>query len=311
MEENKSQGFRYDPLEIARIIGEPRDPKRPYPHLVDKVCDTDTADPNEYVYYFDVLTDTDKIITTVANGMTTTAVTPDTPVLLTFTDLATDEYWIKLTDLANAKERTLARKTATINRALNAEENYQVIQLMNAAAISAGNLNDLRSGETTFTYSHLIDMIDQVIDFSENYVLVAGTQIDKDIKLWDFKDNKYHSMIEAFNNLGIELTRVNQSVTRDGAATNVLASTTAYLAGTKTEKPGKPLLFVRKRISEIDTLGGMISKAGEGIERWVIVSPNPVIVSGTRHLAVGIVGYENYVAATQNPYCFSRFIRSV
>lgn len=309
--ENNKQGFKYDSLEIARIIGEPRDPRRPYPLLVEKVCDTDTAEPNEYVYYYDVLQDTDKIITTVANGMTTTAVTPDTPALLTFSDLATDEYWVKLTDLATAKERTLARKTATINRALNAEENYQVIQLMDAAAIAAGNLSDLRSGETSFNYGHLIDMIDQVIDYSEDYVLVAGTQIDKDIKLWDWKDNKYHSMVEAFNNLGIELVRVNQSVTRDGSVTNVLASTRCYLAGTKTEKPGKPLLFVRKRISEIDTLGGMISKAGDGIERWVIVSPNPVIVSSTRHLAVGIVGYENYVAATQNLYCMARFIRSV
>ncbi len=307
--ENKVKGF--DPLEIARIIGEPRDPRRPYPLLVEKVCDTDTADPNEYVYYFDVLQDTDKVISTIASGMTTTAVTPDTPALLSFTDLATDEYWVKLTDLANAKERVLARKTATINRALNAEENYQVVQLMDAAAISAGNLNDLRSGETSFKYSHLMDMIDQVIDYSEGYVLVAGTQIDKDIKLWDFIDNKYHSMIEAFNDLGIEVVRVNQNVTRDGAATAVMASTRAYLAGTRTEKPGKPLLFVRKRINEIDTLGGMISKAGEGIERWVIVSPNPVIVSSTRHLAVGIVGYENYVAATQNLYAFSRFIRSV
>ena len=303
--------FKFDHLELARIIGEPRDPRRPYPLLVEKLCDTDTADPNEYVYQFDVLLDTDKVISTVASGMTTTAVTPDTPALLSFTDLATDEYWVKITDLANAKERTLGRKKATINRAMNAEENYQIVQLLDAAAITAGNLNDLRSGETTFTYSHLIDMIDQVIDYSENYVLTCGTQIDKDIKLWDFKDNKYHSMIEAFNDLGIEVVRINQSVTRDGAATNVLASTRAYLAGTVTEKPGKPLLFVRKRMNEIERLGGVISESGDQAERLVFVNPNPVIVSSTRHLAVAIVGYEQYVAATQNLYAISRFIRSV
>ena len=303
--------MKFDSLELARIIGEPRDPRRPYPLLVEKLCDTDTAMPDEYVYQFDVLLDTDKVISTVANGMTTTAVTPDSPVLLTFTDLATDEYWVKLTDLANAKERVLARKKATINRALNAEENYQIVQLMDAAAISAGNLNDLRSGETSFHFGHLIDMIDQVIDYSENYVLTAGTQIDKDIKLWDWKDNKYHSMVEAFNDLGIEVVRINQNVTRDGSATNVLASTRCYLSGTVTEKPGKPFLFVRKQLNQLETLGAMITQAGEGIERWVIVSPNPVVVSSTRHLAVGIVGYEQYSAATQNLYANARFIRSV
>lgn len=301
----------FDSLELARIIGEPRDPRRPYPHLVEKVCDTDTADPNEYVYQFDVLLDTDKIVTNVGSGLTTTAVTPDTPALLSFSDLATDEYYVKITDLASSKERVLARKKATINRALNAEENYQVVQILDAAAISAGNLNDMRSGETSFNFQHLVDMMDQIIDYSENYVLVAGTQIDKDIKLWDWKDNKYHSMVEAFNDLGIEVVRVNATVTRDGTPTSVLASTRAYLVGTLTEKPGKPILFVRKRLNEIEKLGGVISEAGEAPERLVFVSPNPVQVSSTRYLAVGMTGYEQYAIATQNFYAISRFIRTV
>lgn len=304
--------IKYDALECARIIGEPRDPRRPYPLLVEKLCDTDTAAPNEYVYQFDVLQDTDKIITTVANGMTTTAVTPDTPALLTFVNLATDEYWVKVTDLADAKERVLARKKATINRALNVEENYQIIQLASAAATSAGNLNDLRSGDTRFNYGYLVDMIDQVIDYSEDYVLVAGTQIDKDVKLWDWTDNKYHSMVEAFNDLGIELVRINQTLTRDGAAAAILAPTTAYLCGTKTEKPGKPFLFVRKQMSGMEDIGGFEKNAeGDVPERWTYISPNPVVVSGTRHLAVAVVGYEQYVAATQNLYAVSKFTRSV
>lgn len=118
-------------------------------------------------------------------------------------------------------------------------------------------------------------------------------------------------MTEAFNDLGIEVIRVNQTVTRDGAATAVLASTHAYLVGTLTEKPGKPLLFVRKRMNEIERLGGVITESGDRAERLVFVNPNPVIVSGTRHLAVAMVGYEQYAAATQNTYAISRFIRTV
>jgi len=301
--------LKYDHMELARIIGEPKDPRRPYPELVTKLCETDSAAPNEYVYDFDVLLETEYIYTTVASGVTQANVTPDSPTLLTFVDIATPEYYVKITDLATAKEKVLARKVKTINRALNVEENYRLIQLLDAAAIARGNLNDLRSGETSFNYEYLIDMIDQIIDFSEGYVLVAGTQIDKDIKLWDWKDNKYHSMIDAFKDLNIDLVRVNQTLTRDGSSAAILDSAICYLAGTLTEV-GKPLLFVRKQMNEIEKLGGVISESGDRPERLVFVSPNPVTVSTTRYLAVGITGYENIVAATHNSYAISKFTRT-
>lgn len=304
--------FKYDHLELARIIGEPLDPRRPYSNLVAAVCDTDSADPNEYVYSFDAFLDTDRVYTITSTGqLTTTNVSPLTPTLLTFTDIATDEFYVKITDLANAKERVLGRKKATINRALNAEENYQVIQVIDAAAVGKGNVNDLRSGEKAFNYQHLIDMIDQVIDYSEKYVLVAGTQIDKDVKLWDWTDNKYHSMIESFNDLGITVELVKATVTIDSTVTSVLSAYVGYLCGTVTEKPGKPILFVRKRMNEIEKLNGIISETGDMAERLVFASPNPVQVSGTRYLAVALTGYEEFTLATQNSYAFSKFSRTV
>ncbi len=302
--------MKYDHLEIARIIGEPKDPGRPYSELITKICETDTADPNEYVYYFDVLAETNYIYTTIASGITQLNVSPDSPALLSFTDLSSPEYYVKITDLANAKERTLARKKATINRAMNFEENYQIVALLDAAAIARGNLNDLRSGESTLNYRTIIDMIDQIIDYSENYVFVVGTNIDKDLKLMDWVDNKYASSIEAFKALGIETVRLNQTVTRDGSGTAVLNANIAYLAGTTTEM-GKPLLFVRKRLNEIEKLGGIISDTGDKAERLVFVSPNPVQVSSTRYLAVGMTGYEQYTAATINSYAISKFTRTV
>lgn len=304
--------MKYDHLELSRIIGQPRDPQRPYTKLVSALCEVQTADPNEIVYYYDVLADTNLIYTITSTGaITQSNVVPDEPVLITFIDVATAEYYVKVIDLAKNKERVLGRKKDTINRALNAEENYQVIQLLNAAAVGTGNLSDLRSGETSFNYRHMIDMIDQVIDYSEDYVLVAGTEIDKDIKLWDWKDNKFQSLKQAFSDLGIDLMRVKQSVTRDGVSTNVLASTVCYLAGTVTEQPGKPLLFVRKRMNEIEKLGGIISDSGEEAERLVFVSPNPVQVSSTRYLAVGLTGYEEFALATTNTYAIAKFTRTV
>jgi len=304
--------MKYDHLEIARIIGEPRDPRRPYPLLVERLCDTDTADPEEHVYYFDVLQDTDKVYYITSSGsVTTESVSPDSPVELSFVDLASPEYYVKFTDLAKAKERVIGRKKATINRAMNAEENYRVVQLLDAAAIAEGNLNDLRSGETSYNYQHLIDQIDQVIDYSEGYELVVGTAIDKDIKLWNWKDNKFHSLSQAFSDLGITVNRIKQNVTRDSEATDVLDTNIAYLAGTITEKPGKPLLFVRKRLNTIEQLAGVISENADMPERLVFVSPNPVQVASTRYLAVGFTGFEEFALATQNSKAVSKFTRTV
>jgi len=301
---------KYDHLEIARIIGEPKDPRRPYPDLVDAICEVDSADPNEYVYYFDVIFDSDYVISTVASGTTTTNVTPYTPTLLTFLDIATNEYYIKITDLAVSKERVLARKKVTINRSLNAIENQKIVNLADAAAVARGNLNDLRSGETSFNYRYVIDMVDQIIDYSETYVLIAGTAIDKDIKMMDWKDNKFQSSIEAFKALGIEVVRINQPYYADTSSTSVLNTNICYLCGVQTEM-GKPLLFVRKRMNEIEKLGGVISETGDKAERLVFVSPNPVQVSSTRYLAVALTGYEQIIAATINSYAFSKFTRTV
>jgi len=305
----RKEGFKYSQLEIARTLGEPKDPRKPYTLLQEKVCELDTADPDEYVYYFDVLQDTDKVYTTVANGVTQQAVSPDTPSLLSFVDIASPEYYIKITDLADAKERVLARKVATINRALNAWENYKILTTINAA-VQASNIHGLKSGVNHFNFENLIDMIDGLLEYAGEFVLVAGSQIDKDIKLWDWTDNKYHSLKEALADLSVDIIRINQTVTIDGSSTSVLDTNTAYLVGIDSEV-GKPNLFVRKRLDSIKILGGVITEKGDMPERLIFVSPNPITVTGTaRYLAVGVTGYENVVIATTNPYALARFIRA-
>src|SRR3990167_6748366 len=237
----------YDTLEIARIIGDPIDPRNRYPELVELVCDTDTAEPNEYVYYFDVLSETDKVYVVTGSGtITSEAVTPDTPVLITFIDAQTPEYYVKLTDLNSAKERVLARKKKTINRALNAWETYKVIEVTDAA-VPAANQHDTLSGETRFTYNTMVTMIDDITDYSKNNVLIAGTTVDKEIKLWDWNDNKYTSLATALKDLNVTILRQFGSVTIDSSATTILNANKAYLYGTSTNI-GKPLIFVRKKL---------------------------------------------------------------
>lgn len=300
----------FKPLEIAKILGEPRDPKKPYPELVELLCQTDTAETNEYVYYYDVLVETDYIYTITSSGeITQQNVTPDTPTALTFADYASPEYYVKITDLASAKEKTLARKVATINRSLHAIETQKIISVVDAA-IPSGNQFQLASGYTRFTYSDLVDMIDSIIDYSDNYVLLAGTTIDKDIKKWDWNDNKYTSLALALEDLNVKIVRQYGVATVDGSGLANLTATKAYLFGLNGVS-GKPLLFVRKKLSDIELLGGALYDNGDAPERLIFVSPNPIVANAgaNRYLAVGIIGYEQFALAVTNPYALARFIR--
>jgi hypothetical protein len=307
----KDTGIKYNALELAKILGEPRDPRRPYTMLQSTICETGTAEPEDYVYSFDVLMDTDLIYTITSTGeLTQVNVTPDSPALLTFIDVASPEYYIKITDLAKKKEDVLARKTVTINRAMNAYENRLIVSGIDGA-VQTANQFGLRSGETGFTYPDLIDMLDGVQDYGDKFVLIAGTSVAKDIVLWDFNENKYQSLKAALADLNIEIIRVNQTVTIDGASTPVIAATKAYLVATDTEV-GKPVLFVRKKLDSISMLGGVMSEAGDQPERLIISSSNPVtVLSGSkRYLAVGVTGYEELVIAITNPYALACFTRS-
>lgn len=306
MEEKK-----IDRLEIARIIGEPKDPRKPYPEIVSLVCETDTAEPNEYTYQFDVLDETDKVYIITSSGILTQEnVSPDTPGLMTFIDISTPEYWVKITDLADAKERTLARKKDTINRSLNAWETQKVLQVIDAA-VPSGNKFTLSSGNTRFTYQDLVYMINSIADYSDNYVLIAGTTIDQDIKLWDWNDNKYTSLALALQSLNVKIIRQFGSVTVDSTPASILAATTAYLIGLQGVS-GKPVLFVRKKLSSIDFLGAALFENGDQPERLVFAGMNPVnVTSGTeRALAISVNGYEKIAIAVTNPKCLARFLRS-
>lgn len=297
-------------LEIAKIIGQPVDPRKPFSNLISTICETDSADPEEYVYYYDALLETDKVyVVSASNAITQELVTPDAPAALSFFDIVSPEYYVRFIDLLSAKEATLARKLRTINRAMNAYENYKVISLLDAG-IQTANQHTLSSGHTAFTYKNMIDMIDGIKDFGDSYTLVAGTAIDKDIILWDWTDNKNClSLKQAFADLNTDVVRVNQTVTIGGSPTSVLSSDIAYLVS-KDAEAGKPLIWVRKKLDSLKLLGGVISQNGDMPERLVFSSPNPITTAGTnRFLAVGLTGFEEAAAALVNPYAIAKFER--
>jgi hypothetical protein len=306
---------KYSSLEMSRIIGEPLDPLKPFNEVLLNVADVQTAEPNEYVYYYDVLAETNEVFSLASTGaITTEAITPDSPALFTFVDVATKEFTVSLPQLATSKEAVLARKLATINRSLDLYENKYMFDLMATATSSSGFSHTLTSGTMTFNYKNLIDMIQDIVDYADSYTLYVGSTIDSDMLLWDWNDNKYHSMMEAFKDLGVTKIRMGAGNLSVDAATGArpLTSNIAYLVGTS-GVTGKPMLFVRKKLNDIDLLGAAIKSDGTKPQRLVFASPNPIVTagsSGTRYLAVGLTGYENIVGACVNQYALSKFTRA-
>jgi hypothetical protein len=309
--------MKYTQLELAKIFGQPLDPRKPYTDLVTAVCETDTGAPNDYYYYYDALLETDKvIISNTASGLITQEnVSPDTPALITFVDYASPEYYIDIKDLASSKEKTIARKLRTINRALNSYEDYIVITLLDSAVGSSGNSFSMRSGYTRFVFPDLVDMVDSLADYADDYALVTGGTVNKDITNWVFDDNKYKSLTEAMADLGVA-SRVRigaaENVTVDGVATAIINASHAYLVG-RSSPAGKPALFVRKRLSEIEMLGGLINEQtapDSRPERIIFGSQNPVQVGSNRHLAIGICGYEQFASAVTNIYSVAKYARA-
>ena len=302
-------------LEIAKIFGEPRDPRKPYTNIVEDICDTDTANPTDFYYYFDVLLETDKvIITNTANGIITQEnITPDSPALITFVDVASPEFYIYLTELAAAKEKTIARKLKTINRALNEYEDYRIIKLLETAANTSGNQVSLGSGELTFTYEHLITMMDQIKDYGDEYTLIVSGRVDRDILLWDWTDNKFMSLKLALENLNVNIIRVGSphKTQVDGVTAQVLPSNKAYLVANDTGAEQKACLFVRRVLSAMELIGGLVHDIGGGDrpERLIFGGSLPVNVGTNRTLAIGVTGYEQVAMAVTNHFAVSEFTR--
>jgi len=290
-------------LELAKIWGEPLDPLRPYPRVVELLCSVDTTEAGENTYSFDTDEDAKEVYHIDTNdNVTSTQVTPNAVASVPFVDVLTKEYYVSFTDLLTAKYDVIARKKKTVNRALNADE-IKKVMLITDAAVASGNRVVLASGTTKFTYSNLIQMREYVKDYGDNFVLVVGSQIDHDIILWDYDENKYHSLKQALADLNIQIVRVVGNVSIDGSSKAILNTNKALLVALNTEA-GKPLAFSRKLLDRVELVGGEVIQ-----QRAIIVSPAIMPVGSNRKPAVGVCGFESIAAVAINTKAFAGFYR--
>lgn len=291
-------------LEVARVIGEPFDPKKRFMNLADELFTPDTASKGEDVYGWTADELTDYIITMDSTGeITSVKITPGTPSTIVFADFSTKEYYVTIKDLARGKYDVLARRKAVIGRALDKLETYKVIQAIEAG-VPAGNKLTLASGQTRFKWTDFVDLCDLIADYDDGAALLVGKTIAKDIIRWKYDENKNIDFFPEEDYLKVakgQIGRVGhvrvivirgQAFDLDAESKDIMPANVAYLVGSR------------------DRLGIFVRHELEGGLRLTLPSSPVMAVGAKRILSYGVIGYELVGLLLKNPKATAKFTRA-
>lgn len=302
-------------LELSKTIGEPIDQNFPVPMNLARIADVDTANPGEKVYNFSQLDEeVDEILQVESDGRVgVIKVDPATDTLVTFQGLNSrlkyvlvDEILSGASGQGNPDLGVLARKKEAITRGMDKLEFYRVTKaIMDASAIA------------TITPTSAQDLYDVILaskhaleNYGDGFILMAGTNVKEAIDLYDKRnaDNyNYNVTLPAkLRELGIEVVKIFGQVKRGTLDTQETvqmldANKFILVATNSTQTEGKPIHFVRRRISA--DIAKLMGANVDSAQRALFVTPFPVNIGGSNPntLAYGVYGYESIVEVIKNP----------
>jgi len=292
-------------------LGQPINTRLPVPVELSEICNLDTAEVGEKVYAFSSLdSDKDTIIASAADGsIQTVKRTAIGDAEVSFTDLESQEEYLLVKDVLAASDKSLfARKRARLSHGLDKRELKLVLDL-----IMSPTSGDIASGITEETldsgedlYDVIQDMIHDVEDYGDNFVLLEGVNVKKAIdKYIKTKAGTFNYKITVKDLLRENAaTRMKifgqvESTVSGGMAALLDADKCILVARNSRIAPQeqKPIWFVRRKISaEIaELMGADVNNA----QRATIIVPTPVQVSGNKR-AFAVYATESIVAAVTN-----------
>jgi len=288
-------------LEIARVIGVPIDPNLKVPVALAEIADVSTAEPGEEVkYYATEDGNADDIYSADADGkLTLHKLTANAATALSFQGLQSKLEYVLINDVLSGSEGNkpdtgvLGRKKASITRAM---DKIEVNRIINACLGVASQEITKAVGEDI--YDGIKKMIHLVEDYGDNYVLLVGSTCKEVIDEYDKKmattDYYKVGINEMLAQNGVKVIKVVGLV--NGA--KVLAATKMILvARDSTIAQGKPIIFVRRRVSP--EIAKMMN--AEDAERLISVAQAPTIIDGSNNLlGYGVFGFESIIEAIVN-----------
>lgn len=293
---------------LAQTIGDVYDVELPVTPVIDAIADVRRAGVGEHVFYNTPSSITKKVNTIDANcNITQTKVTPNTRNELDFTHLVSEEIYVCIQDWIEGDHDVLEFNADMIMEAMDRQETYNAIQLIDAGAVSESNTFSLSSGDEVFTYDKLVEMARSVAKYGRNLVLITGGNVTTDIQLLNFNADK-NQALNIFDVVETHIPIEELKVTIDGVEKTVLDADTAYLVAVSDSMRNRPQLMARRRTN---SLAADANATGEEKERVVYSTGTPLTTDDPkRKLAKGFVGYESYGHVSLNDKVYAKFTRS-
>lgn len=298
-------------VHIARTIGDVYDKEMPIPEVISAIARTERADVGEHIFYLAPDNITKEVLTISANcNVTQTKVTPNTRTELTFTDLLSPEYYVCIHDWLKGDHDVLRFYADAITEAMNRQEAYAVLQLVDAGAVAASNTFTLDSGKAKFDYPKLVEMARAVAKFGNRLVLVSGANVTTDIMLMDF-DADTQREFDISKIVSQHIAIEDCEVDIDASTEKVIDPDVAYLIAVSDSAGNMPILFTRRKIED---LTDSPDTTAMGKERIVIDSGNLINTDSAgdnrRKLSRSKTGYEEYGAVLLNNCVVAKFTRA-
>ncbi len=294
---------------IARTIGDVYDVEIPIPEVISAIARVERAEVGEHVYYLAPTTITKTVNTLTSDcTVTQTKVTPQTRTEVSWTDLISEEVYICIHDWFKADHDVLSFNADAIFEAMNRQEIYSVLQLVDAGAVSKSNTYTLDSDETTFTYPKLVEMARSIAKYGSKLVLITGGNVTTDIALMNYDADK-NQAVSIFDVVSAHIPIEELSVTINATPTTVLDADVAYLVAVADSELNKSLIFVRRKTEQLTEMADT-DDSGEGKERVIVNSGNGMNVGSSRKYAKGFFGAGEVSATSLNDFTYAKFTRS-
>lgn len=292
---------------IAQTIGDVYDVELPIPEVIAAIADVRRAAVGEHVYYLAPDTITKQVKTLTSDCVVTqTKVTPNTRTELSFTDLISPEFYVCLHDWLKGDHDVLKFYADSISEAMNRQEIYAVLQLIDAGAVAESNVFGFSTGEDALTYPKLVEMVRSVAKYGRNLVFITGANVTTDVMLMDFTANTFRQYgLESLNIKHIPVEELSVEIA--GVPTTVLDADTAYLVAVSDAKANKPVLFARRLLDGIQAPDTTVDTSKE---RAVIDTGNMINVASDRKFSKGKAGFEEYGAVLLNDKVIAKYVRA-
>lgn len=288
------QGPGGNPFELAKLANMPYDAELPIPDVIKEVAQVSSVAKGEDYEYWTQSPET-KIVFTISNGSVNQVnVTPSSPTDLTFNSYSSDEYYVYVEKLLEAKYDPIAIKAKNAMESLDRKEIKDVLDLLIASAVSGSNTFSNDSGVSAITFEKVVEMVRSVAKYGNKLVLITGSDVTTDVILMDYTEDKNREVSLAKAGVAKHVKVESFTYTHSTSQT-VFDADKALLVATSDADNNRPIHFVRRKVSALEN-GGQKER--------IIVSAGPrVEIAGTPKWAYALTAMEQYGAVVTNIYC--------